>query len=249
MTPPLHARSVKELQSIAQETRLSPPRAPQRPRLSRAAQLHLIDALSRWSATGLAVVAGVAIFIAVAVARDLEFRSLIWMALVFASLAYCRTRRKDFRHGARIASHPFRWRAEYTSALCVLSAAVGSGGLLLAPAAPSLAATEIIALLTIAILAGGMLHAAHARAAAAMILPGFAFLIAGAMRSTADGALVTTLFLGSAAIMGLTAAISGRYARQAALRFPRTRLLRREIFVEEDEAAPSQNSTDKTAIA
>ena len=249
MATPLEARNVKELQSIARDARLHAPRAPQRPKLSRAAQLHLIDALSRWSATGLAIVAGVAIFISVAVARDLEARSLIWMAIVFAALAYCRTRRKDFRRGARIASHPFRWRADYTSALSVLSAAVGSGGLLLAPAAPSLAATEIVALLTIAILAAGLLHAAHARAAAAMILPGLAFLVAGAMRSTADAVLVTTLFLASAAVTGLIAAISGRYARQASLRFPRTRLVRREIFVDETEVAAFENSTNTSAIA
>lgn len=249
MATPLPARNVKELQSMAQAAQHGPQRAPQRPKLSRAAQLHLIDALSRWSATGLAIVAGVAIFISVAIARDLALRSLIWMGLVFAALVYCRTRRKDFRRGARIASRPFRWRAEYTSALSVLSAAVGSGGVLLAPAAPNFAAIEILALLMIAILASGILHAAHARAAAAMILPGFAFLVAGALQSTTDAALVITLFLAASAMIGLAAAISGRLARQASLRFPRTRLLRREIFVEENDAPAAKSATDKAAIA
>jgi len=249
MTTSLNAKTVKELQTLAQETQFEAPARRRRARLSRAAQLHLIDLLSRWSATGLAVIAGAAIFISVAIARDLAMRSVIWMALVFAALWFCRSRRKDFRRGARIASHPFRWRADYSSALAVLSAAFGAGGLLLAPAAPGLAATEIIALSTAAILAAGLAHAAHAKAVAAMTLPGLAFLFAGALRSAGDGALLTVIFITAAAILGLSAAIATRLAREAAQRFPRTQYDRRDVFVDESGDAAPQTATGRAAIA
>lgn len=248
MTPPLNARNVKELQSIAQATQFEAPARP-RSRLSRAAQLHLIDELSRWSATGLAVIAGAAIFISVAVARGFALRSVIWMCLVFATLWFCRSRRKEFRRGARISSHPFRWRADYTSALAVLSAAFGSGGLLLAAAAPSLAATEIIALSTAALLAAGVAHAAHAKAVVAVVLPGLAFLFAGALRSTGDGALLTIIFIAAAAMLGLAAALSARLARDAARRFPRTHYDRRDIFVDAGADVAPQTSAGHAAIA
>ena len=65
----LQEKNVRELQQMAREAPGNGRREP-RKSLSRAARLHLIDMLSRQSATGLALVAGVSIFLAVTAGRD-----------------------------------------------------------------------------------------------------------------------------------------------------------------------------------
>ena len=82
----LAEKSVKELQSMAVDVDLT---APQRraPILSRAGQLHLIDDLSRTAGAGLGVAAGLCVFLAVTIGRDLPVRAGAWLVIVGAALA------------------------------------------------------------------------------------------------------------------------------------------------------------------
>ena len=73
----LHEKNVRELQELAQEAPAAPQRDRRKP-LSRAARLHLIDMLSRQSATGLALVAGVSVYLAITAGRAFPARAAAW---------------------------------------------------------------------------------------------------------------------------------------------------------------------------
>ncbi len=220
--------TVHELQALAREA--TKPRRRRRGPLSRAASLHLVDILSRWGGAGLALVAGVSIFISISAGRAFPFRAAIWSLMVVAALFVCRRLRAEFRAGEKSAARPFRWRANYTSALSVLSAAFGAGALIIAPkGAPFEYIYQSFALMLIAALGAGLLHAAHGRSAVAASLPATAFIIAGAW--AAGGASLAFLGVVGAAASGAAAlSLFHRFLRQrAALRFPRTTYQRREV--------------------
>lgn len=247
-TPPSpEGKTVQELQSLAAEAALSHAGPAPQTRLSRGARLHLIDQLSRWGGSGLALFAGSAIFIALVIARDLPLRSAVWSALIFSTLYLGRRYRKEFRRGDRIASHPFRWRAYYASTLVVASAAFGAGAFLLIPdsVAPS-AAMETLALMLVAAIGAAAFHAAHGPSAAAAGLPALA-AIAGAALATfgLDLFTMSVLFAGAAGA-GFVALASAEIRKRAAARFPRTTLVRREI---ERPAAAMRPAAAGRAIA
>lgn len=235
-TPHSDAPTVRDLQAMAAEAAREPIVEARKAR-SRAANLHLIDLLSRWGGSGLAAVAAGAIFIAATIARGQPLRAAVWAAMVFAALYLCRRYRKEFRHGDKIASRPFRWRAYYTATLSVVSAAFGAGAFILAVPAAGPERLEIFAVLIIATLAAAALHAAYRVTALAAALPACAFIAAAAVR--AEGASVISI----AAIVLLAAGVggvwiaSGRIGANADRRFPRTGLVRREID-RAPEAAP-----------
>jgi len=224
----LSGKTVQELQAIA-ATAAAAPAPRKKRRLSRAAQLHLIDQLSRWGGSGLAMFAGASIFIAIAPARDMPIRMSVWIALMFASLYLCRRYRKEFRRGDRIASRPFRWRAYYASTLSVVSAAFGVGAFLLRPVAGSEGSTaEMLGVMAIAALAAAAFHAPHRASAAAAGVPALsAIALASASTPGLSGA---TAFLlgGGAAGIALVAYLVRATERRAELRFPRTALQRHE---------------------
>jgi hypothetical protein len=224
----LSGKTVQELQAIAAVAATAS--APQKTRrLSRAAQLHLIDQLSRWGGSGLAMFAGASIFIAIVPARDMPVRMSVWAALIFASLYLCRRYRKEFRRGDRIASRPFRWRAYYASTLAVVSAAFGAGAFLIhSEGAGERAAAEMFGVMAITALAAAAFHAPHRASAAAAGIPALS-AIAFASASTPGLAGFTTLLLVGGAIgIALVAGLVRATERRAELRFPRTAIQRRE---------------------
>ncbi|MDZ7628587.1 MAG: hypothetical protein U5J99_09340 [Parvularculaceae bacterium] len=219
--------AVHELQAMAAEAAL--PIAQARKTRSRAASLHLIDLLSRWGGSGLAVFAAAAIFITTVVARDQPLRAGVWAAMVFAALYLCRRYRREFRRGDKIAARPFRWRAYYTATIAVVSAAFGAGAFLLAIPAQGAARVEIIALLIAGTLTAAGLHTAYRSTALAAALPASMFVAVATLRmsgiSLVTVAILAILVAGSVALW----IASGQIGAAADRRFPRTRLIRREI--------------------
>ncbi|MEL6362185.1 MAG: hypothetical protein AAFR21_13990 [Pseudomonadota bacterium] len=216
----LAGKTVRELQDLAGSVDISPRRTNQP---SRAANLAMIDALSRWGASGLAVIAAAAVFIAATYGRVFSFRAAIWTILVFSSLYLCRRFRLDFRSGCASAGRPFRWRANYTSSLAVLSAAFGASGFLILPASlADPAAMALLGALSTMLLLAGLFHGAHVNASAAMIGPGLAFLLAAAF--TRFGLSAFSVIFALASINGavLIGAFSLRIMKRARIRFPRT---------------------------
>jgi FtsH-binding integral membrane protein len=206
--------------------------------MSRAARLQLIDILSRWASSGLAVVAGAVIFIAVNVGRAYPFHAAIWAAIVFAALYLCRRLQREFRAGAKSASRPFRWRSNYTAALSVLGAAFGSGAVIAVPdGAPPELGFQSLALLMGATLAASVLHAAHGRSAAAIFAPAGVFILLGAIRDV--GPVTAFIWAGAVATTGAAALLLfHRFLRERAIRrFPRTGFVRRGAARLDEEAA------------
>ena len=218
------AASVRDLQERAKLA--ARPASGRKSRLSRAARLHLIDVLSRTGGTGLALAAGVSIFVAVSNGRDAPFRAGVWLMLICAAIYFCRRLRRDFRAGERITASPFRWRANYTSALAVLGAALGAGAMITAPVGSG-AVFATGALIFIAAGGGAAAHLAHGRSAAALFVPAAAFIVAAFARESLMLAL-SVAFGSLLAGAGLFAA-SRRLQAHAAARFPRTGFVRRAV--------------------
>lgn len=237
-TAPGAAPTVHELQAMARRAALR--RRRRKNRLSRAAQLQLIDLLSRWAGTGLALIAGAAIFIAVAAGRAYPLRAAVWAAIVIAALALCRRLQAQFRAGEKRAAHPFRWRADYTAATAVLSAAFGAGALIALPAsAPTEMQVETMAAILCAAVASGLLHAAHGRTAIAASLPAAAFALIAAWRG--GGALAAGLVLAASLAGGAALLLIHRFNRERMRRrFPRTGLIRREASAAARTVAPAK---------
>lgn len=220
--------SVLDLQDIAHRADLRPRR--RRPGPSRAARLQLIDVLSRWAGGAHALIAGIAIFASIFIGRVYPFRALLWTALVLGALYVARRLLKDFRKGERIAARPFRWRANYTAAVCVLSAAFGAGAVIALPVgAPQDLAVRTYALLLAASLGAGIIYSAHGRTAIAASLPAALFVFWGAMRT--GGASMAFWSVGAALVTGALALFFFHtFLRQRAVRrFPRTSYARREV--------------------
>ncbi|WDI30475.1 hypothetical protein PUV54_10950 [Hyphococcus flavus] len=224
----LHAKNVRELQELAQHAPIEP-RKRKSSSLSRAARLHLIDVLSRWSAPGLALLAGVSVYLAVVAGRVYPGRAFAWGLMALGALWVCRRLRSQFRAGANLADRPFRWRAAYTSSLSVLGVVLGSAPILLAPVdAPTALALQITALALFAIFAAALLHSAHFFSAAALAAPGALFAILTGLRAGETSLVLAAI---STAILGMTGLrIANRYLEKgASRRYPRTAFIRREI--------------------
>ncbi len=221
-----NGKTIKELQQLAQE---APARArPRRKKPSRAALLEAIDLLSRWSAAGLAVIAGIGVYLSITVGRAYPARAAAWALMLLAALYVCRRLQLQFRAGAEIAAHPFRWRASFASCLCVLGVAFASAPILLTPvdAAPMLAA-QAAALTLGGAFCAAIFFSAHLNSAVAICLPGAVFPLLAAWRSGDAGAAAYASF---AAATGAALILVVRYAvaNRLSLRHPRTTLLRGE---------------------
>lgn len=242
----LQGKTVRELQELAQR----PPAAPKRqrrPDLSRAGRLHLIDILSRWSGFSLALVAGVAVYLAVTAGRAFPARAAVWALMALAVLWACRRLRSEFRSGARLSSRPFRWRASFTASLSVLGVILASAPILLTPVtAPSAMAAQVMALSLIAGFAAALLLAAHLPSAAALAAPAAIFAVLASLRAGDPGLLAASV---ATSLLGLTGLyLACRYLEKAAARrYPRTTLVRREI--ERRTAAGAQrDNTSSSAL-
>lgn len=242
-------KSVHELQRIAIEAgHADAPR--KKHSLSRSARLLLIDMLSRWSASGLALIAGVSIYLAITAGRIYPGRAAAWTLLVLMSIWTCRTLRKKFRSGEKISARPFRWRASYTSCLSVLGVAFGSAAVLLLPeTAPPGLLLQTIALASIASIGAGALHSAHPMSALGISAPaailGLAALFRNSVQSPIITAYIASIILGAGCIILLTRA---NY-RQVAQKRPRTTILRRELPEAHEAQTPFQRPETSSANA
>lgn len=226
----LDSKTVQELQALAASAARPANGTKAGRKLSRAARLHLIDQLSRWGGSGLALFAGAAIFIALVIARDIPVRTAIFASLIFASLYLCRRYRKEFRRGDHISSHPFRWRAYYTSTLTVVSAAFGAGAFLLLPdSVGATGAYQILALMVVATLGAAAFHSTHLPSAAAAGLPAFAAVISASIATFGMSLFSILMIVAGAAGASFVALASFEAEKRAVHRFPRTTLARREI--------------------
>ncbi len=240
--------SVRDLQQRAQLA--ATPARPPAKRLSRSARLHLIDMLSRWSGGALALIAGLTISIAVITGGAYPARTGVWLAMVIIALAASRHMRGQFRGGEKIAARPFRWRANYTASLCVISAAFGAGVFLTGPAPHLTEAAPSFVLLLSAFLMAGLFvaagfHVAHGRSIAALIGPGASFITLGL--GIANGA--ATAIAALAVITSLTGGlmfVSRKVQQRIGARFPRTRYVRRG---KEDPYALSHPQTNPRSSA
>ncbi len=223
-----NGKTIKELQQLAQA---APAHARSRKKQpSRAAMLEAIDLLSRWSGAGLAVIAGIGVYLSITVGRAYPARAAAWALMLLAALYVCRRLQLKFRAGAEIAAHPFRWRASFASCLCVLGVAFASAPILLTPvdAAPILAA-QAAALTLGGAFCAAIFFSAHLNSAAAVCLPGAAFPLLAAWRS---GDAAAALYASFAAATGVALILVVRYAvaNRLALRHPRTTLLRSDAM-------------------
>ncbi len=223
--PAVHALQERALRAASERAR----RRTGNKRLSRSARLHLIDIVSRWGGSGLALLAGLGIFMAVSAGRVYPMRAAIWLLIMMAAVSVCRRLRNEFRAGEKIAAKPFRWRANYTSSLSVLSASFGAGLLILSPAgAPAASSLTLAAIVLAGAVGAGALHVAHGRSIVAILAPASGFVIAAVWRS--HGAALA-VFGAGALVAAASAALflASRQLQQAtAARFPRTRTIRRE---------------------
>ncbi len=225
----LQGKTARELQQELAREAQTPRRPRQRAALSRAARLHLIDVLSRWSGPGLALIAGVSIYLAVAAGRAFPARAAAWALLMLVALWICRRLRSQFRSGRRLTSRPFRWRASFTASLAVLGVILASAPILLAPAAaPAGFTVQILALSVIACFVTASLLAAHLPSAAALALPGAAFALLTGLRAGDPGLMTAGLAASLLCFCGLFLA-NRVLEKAAAQRYPRMSLLRREI--------------------
>ncbi len=224
----MEAKDVRELQRLAQQSPQTLRRRGAR-RHSRAAYLELIDILSRWSAAGLALVAGVGVYLAVTIGQVYPARAAAWTILLIGALWIARSMRSRFRAGAAIAARPFRWRASYTSALCVLGVVFATAPVLLTPAtAPPALFLQALALSMVGAFGASLFHAAHAPSAAAFALPGAIIPVLAAIRS-GDFVIVIAVGALSALALSCLAFFCRAMTELSARRNPRTSVLRREV--------------------
>ena len=224
----LDTKTVKELQDLAHSAALAPQPA-QAKALSRAARLELIDMLSRWSAPGLAVIAGAGVYLAVTAGNAYPGRALAWALMLIAALWACRQTQSRFRAGGKSAARPFRWRASYTACLSVLGVVFASAPILLTPlGAPHHVFLQAAGLTLFAGSCAAMLSAAHPPSAAAIAAPSAIMVFLACLRS---GDTALTAGAAAAGILCVSAvfAASRAISAKAARRHPRTGFLRREI--------------------
>ena len=221
-------KDVRELQQLAQDSahiRLRP----RKKRASRAAYLELIDILSRWSAAGLAVTAGISIFLATTVGRAYPVRAAVWAGLLLSAVWVSRRMRSQFRAGATIAARPFRWRASYTSSVSVLGVVFASAPILLTPFdTPSGLFLQTLGLTMFGAFAAALFHAAHLPTASAFAAPGAILPLLAALRN-GNATIFLSVIAVSVALCAGVYAFNRVISKNAARRNPRSSFLRREI--------------------
>jgi len=222
--PTANGKTIKELQAMAQDA--PGPASPRRKPPSRAALLEAVDLLSRWSAAGLAIIAGVGVYLAITVGRVYPARAAAWALMLLAALYVCRQLQLHFRAGDEISAHPFRWRASFTSCLCVLGVAFASAPILLSPIdAPASLAAQSAALTLGGAFVAAIFFSAHLNSAIAICAPAAVFPLLAAWR---NGDASAALYAAFAVATGCALIGIVRYAvsKRLSARHPRTTLLR-----------------------
>ena len=242
-TSPYRSKDVRDLQALASAQAHRPVRPVPGTRWSRAALLDIIDKLSRWSAAGLAITAGAAIFFAMRIGQLYPARAAAWIALVMGALWICRRYQAEFRSGRQSTAKPFRWRANYVACASVLGVAFASAPILLIP----VGASEFIALQTnifllLAAFGVALCHGAYLPAALAFMVPATAFTLLNTLRASDVASLGVFAILSSIALIGLLL-FNRRIVRQVQRNNPRTKTLRQR------PDAPQQSNVHTTADA
>lgn len=104
-------------------------------------------------------------------------QALLFIVLVTLPAAVTLYRLGRFRTGALLAGRPLTWRAGHSAGLAVLSAALGSGALLLTAGKTGLPVALTITALGVTILMLAFGHLASLRSALAAATPGGAFIL------------------------------------------------------------------------
>ncbi len=244
---PLDQKDVRELQHLAQELPIKP-RSNRRQSPSRAAMLELIDILSRWSTTGLALIGGLSIYLALTAGRVYPARAACWALLLISALWVCRNLLSQFRSGGTSAGHPFHWRASYTSCLSVLGVVFASAPILLTPVgAPASIFLQVTAIGLVGGFAAAIAHSAHLTTTFAIAVPTAILPLLSAIRA-GDTALTTVVGALSAMGLAISYGLCRVIASDAAKRNPRTSLQRRSS-ADFEEIAHKLPSTSSTARA
>ncbi|MEM8986319.1 MAG: hypothetical protein AAGC95_06300 [Pseudomonadota bacterium] len=207
------ALTISDLQRLAQDE-IARRRRPQR--LSRAARLFLIHRLSHWAGAGLWGVAGATAACAAVMGATSPLRAAVWATMTFAAFFAARFLLNQFQRGDAPAGRPFRWRADYTAALVVLSAAFGSGAFILTPAGASGFALSGFIICAGAVMAAAA-HIAHWPATAALAAPAFTFVFLAALK-TPTPVSSASLVLATAFLSALSLAAGAKRYRIVARR-------------------------------
>ncbi|MEM6414441.1 MAG: hypothetical protein AAF720_07265 [Pseudomonadota bacterium] len=169
-------KSVTELQDTLQNLA---PRAFSKKRgtFSRAAELQLIDELSRNSASGVGLLTGLVVFAAVMLSASDPARTAVWVMLFGLPLFVSERLRRDFRSGGASAARPFRWRSDYCATLAAISTSIGSGIILFLPTSDAnvnvfINPTIMMLVCVCSLFLAGMSHTSHRLAALALLGPG-----------------------------------------------------------------------------
>lgn len=234
----------RDLQELVRLSDLHPKR--RRQAMSRAGRLSQIDRLSRWSATGLAVIAGASIYAAVVAGQLTPFRSAVWILLVLAGVWTCRKYQANYRTGDVICARPFRWRANYTACLSVLGVAFGCGAVLLVDdSTSSFFVLQIIAMTLAGSTISGIAHAAHPPSVISIVLPPVIFCFAAAAKGGLTGYMLYGVIAGVVFCIATTAFAAAAMDFEARRRHPRTTFLRGEVA---DYGASRYRGTEPNAI-
>ncbi|MEM8771711.1 MAG: hypothetical protein AAGD92_08685 [Pseudomonadota bacterium] len=239
-------KDIRELQSIAQ----SAPayiRQVRKHALSRAAQLEAVDMLSRWSAGGLALIAGIGVYLSVTVGRALPGRAAAWALMLLGALWVCRRMQSRFRAGDETTGRPFRWRASFAACLSVLGVAFASAPILLTPeGAETSLVLQTFALSFIGAFGAACFLIAHANSAAAIILPAIVLPLMAALR---NGSVAQSMAYLTGALIATAAIYTAHRMIRSGLdqRHPRTGLLRSEIETPDTAKAPGADHISASA--
>ena len=218
----LTSAGIKDLQDLLEEASIR--RRTNGRGLSRAAELHAIDALSRETSAGLGVIAGACIFVAATFGGKAIPSAILWMVIMFSALFICQQLRVRYRAGEYLSGHPFRWRAQYTASLSVLSAATGAGVLMLSSGSIAGAnMSQLAVCLGLGLACATVFHKAHLKAGMAIAAPGLCFVaIASARMIDAEPVLLGTAWLAIFTILVATIVRNRKFLASIKARFPRT---------------------------
>lgn len=237
-------KDVRELQALARSVDIEPARPTSK--VGRAAQLEVIDLLSRWSAAGLALITGSSIYLAITAGRNYPSRAAAWALLVLAALWICRRMQSQFRAGTSAAARPFRWRASFTAALLVLFIAFASAPILLTPVDAAAGLSFQVSAITLFTLLGasGFL-VSYRKAALAAACPGILLPIFAALRNSDPLYALGIAAFGVIAIAALTG-VNSMVIGNLRQKHPRTKWERGEVVTDAKSVATA-NTEQKSA--
>ncbi len=193
-------------------------------KLSRAACLHLINRLARYSPSGIILMMLVSVWVGVSNFSHAPIPSMLWAGMVMVSGGKLLIRNRSFLAGdASVASRPFYWRACHTSNLAVFGTAFGAGMIMLIPANVALdSSIGLMVLMIIASFFGAVAQFAHGRAIFAILFPVLVFASWATYRIGLPASYITIASAAAITSLTLLALLAMVMVRRADNRYPRT---------------------------